>query len=63
MGIYLVQLILSVTLLSESHSSGLARALAFVIVALFVSALARGWEVAGIGHRGSAKRLAESSAR
>ena|SRR6266516_141029 len=49
--IYSVQLILAVALLRNSRSTALTRALVYVIVALFVSALARGWEVAGIGHR------------
>ena len=48
---YFVQLVLAIALLADSRSSGLVRALVFVIVALFVSALGRAWEVAGIGHR------------
>jgi hypothetical protein len=39
------------SLLTDSQSSGLARALIFVIVALFASALGRAWELAGIRHR------------
>jgi hypothetical protein len=50
-GLYSIQLILAVALLSNSRSTGLTRALVYVLVALFVSALTRGWEVAGIGHR------------
>jgi len=49
--VYSIQLILALALLLNSHSAGLTRATAFVIVALFVSALGRAWEVAGIGHR------------
>ncbi len=49
--LYSLQLILGVALVANSRSTALTRALAYVIVALFVSALARGWEVAGIGHR------------
>ena len=49
--LYLVQLVLAIVLLTDSRSAGLARALVFVLVALFVSALGRAWEVAGIGHR------------
>jgi hypothetical protein len=51
-GVYATQLGLAIALLGDVHSRGLLRALVFVLVALFVSALARGWEVAGIGHRG-----------
>ena len=50
--LYSVQLALAVALLVNDDSAGLIRALAFVVFGLFVSALARGWEVAGIGHRG-----------
>ncbi len=49
--IFSIQLILALALLVNSQSAGLTRAMAFVIVALFVSALARAWVVAGIGHR------------
>jgi hypothetical protein len=49
--IYSIQLILALALLLNSHSAGLTRATAFVIVALFVSALGRAWDVAGIGRR------------
>jgi hypothetical protein len=52
--LYLLQLALAVALLTDSRSTALTRGLVYVIVALFVSALARGWEVAGIGHRGPA---------
>jgi hypothetical protein len=38
-------------LLLNSQSAGLTRVTAFVIVALFVSALGRAWVVAGIGLR------------
>jgi hypothetical protein len=48
---YAVQLLLAVALLSDSESSGLVRALIFVLVALFGSALLWAWEVGGIGHR------------
>ena len=50
-GIFSIQLILALALLVDSQSAGLTRAMAFVIVALFVSALSRAWVVAGIGHR------------
>ena len=49
--IFSIQLILAVALLVNSESARLTRAMAFVIVALFVSALSRAWVVAGIGHR------------
>jgi len=49
--VYLAQLVLAIALLSDSRSYGLTRALVFVIVALFASALGRAWDVAGIGHR------------
>jgi hypothetical protein len=48
---YSVQLILAIALLSNHGNAGLVRALVFLLVALFGSALARAWEVAGIGHR------------
>jgi hypothetical protein len=48
---YAVQFILAVALLSDPESAGLVRALIFVLVALFGSALLRAWEVGGIGHR------------
>jgi hypothetical protein len=48
---YSVQLILAVALLGDQESAGLVRALVFVLVALFGSALLRAWEVGGIGHR------------
>ena len=48
---YATQLILAAALLSNQQSAGLTRALVFMLVALFGSALARAWEVAGIGHR------------
>jgi hypothetical protein len=49
---YSVQLGLAVALVVHSDSAGLIRALVVVLIALFGSALARGWEVAGVGHRG-----------
>lgn len=49
--LFSVQLVLGIALLTDSQSSGLARALIFVIVALFASALGRAWELAGIRHR------------
>jgi len=51
-GLYSLQLGLAIALLVNTDSGGLTRALVFVVVALFASALARGWEVAGVGHRG-----------
>lgn len=48
---YSIQLVLAVALLIDPTSAGLTRALIFLLVALFGSALARAWEVAGIGHR------------
>ena len=50
-GGYSTQLVLAAALLADSYSAGPTRALVFVVVALFGSALGRGWEVAGIGHR------------
>ena len=50
-GGYTVQLVLALALLFDTSNESLVRALVFLIVALFVSALARSWEVAGIGHR------------
>lgn len=49
--VYSVQLVLGIALLTNSQSTGLARALVFTIVALFVSALGRAWQLAGIRHR------------
>jgi hypothetical protein len=49
--LYSAQLVLGIALLSDSRSSGLVRALVFVIVALFAGALGRAWELAGIQHR------------
>jgi hypothetical protein len=49
--IYSIQLIVALALLVNSQSAGLTRVTAFVIVALFVSALGRAWVVAGIGLR------------
>jgi hypothetical protein len=49
--LFSVQLVLGIALLTDSQSTGLARALIFVIVALFASALGRAWELAGIRHR------------
>lgn len=51
--LYAAQLVLGIALLSDSQSAGLTRALVFLLVALFVSALGRAWEVAGIAHRSS----------
>ena len=51
-GGYAIQLALAVALLANTDSTWATRALVFMVVALFASALARGWEVAGIGHRG-----------
>jgi hypothetical protein len=45
------QLGLAVALLLDAHNTALVRALVFMLVALFASALARAWEVAGIGRR------------
>jgi hypothetical protein len=49
--LYSVQLGLGIALLADSQSSSLTRALVFMIVALFVSALGRAWELAGIRQR------------
>jgi hypothetical protein len=49
--LYSIQLILALALLLNSQSAGLTRATAFVIVALFASALGRAWVVAGVGLR------------
>ncbi|HET8894965.1 MAG TPA: hypothetical protein VFM96_12800 [Gaiellaceae bacterium] len=38
-------------LLSDPRSTGLIRALIFLLAVFFVNALGRAWEVAGIGHR------------
>jgi hypothetical protein len=51
LALYSVQLVLRIALLTDSQSTGLARALVFLIVALFVSALGRAWELAGVRHR------------
>lgn len=51
LSIFSIQLIVALVLLVDSQSARLTRAMAFVIVALFVSALSRAWVVAGIGHR------------
>ena len=48
---YPVQLGLAIALLANSQSAGLQRALVFVIVALYGSALGRAWEVTGITRR------------
>jgi hypothetical protein len=48
--LYSAQAILAVLLLARGEEDALIRALAFVIVGLFASALGRAWEVAGIGH-------------
>lgn len=50
-GIFATQFGLAVGLLFNAHSTGLVRALVFVLVALLASALARAWEVAGISRR------------
>jgi hypothetical protein len=50
-GGYSTQLALAIALLGDSNNRSLTRALVFMLVALFVSALGRAWEVAGIGHR------------
>ena len=50
-GVFGTQLGLAVALLFDGHGAGLVRALVFVLVALFASALTRAWEVAGINHR------------
>ena len=49
--LYSAQFILAIALLSDARSTALTRALIFVLVTLFASALGRGWEVAGIGQR------------
>jgi hypothetical protein len=49
--LFTVQLGLGIALLTDSQSSGSTRALVFMIVALFVSALGRAWELAGIRQR------------
>jgi hypothetical protein len=51
-GGYAVQLGLAVALLANTPSAALQRALVFVIVALYCSALGRAWEVTGITRRG-----------
>jgi hypothetical protein len=48
---YSAQLALAIALPIDSGSIGLTRALIFLLVAFFVNALGRAWEVAGIGHR------------
>jgi len=55
------QLGLALALLADAGNAGLVRALVFLIVALFVSALSRAWEVAGIGHRSLREELASTS--
>ena len=50
-GSYSVQFGLAVALLANTQSPALQRALVLVIVALYGSALARAWVVAGIGRR------------
>ena len=49
--VYSAQLGLAVALLANTQSTALQRALVLVIVALYGSALARAWVVAGIGRR------------
>jgi hypothetical protein len=51
-GGYSTQVILATALLFDLRRGALTRGLVFLLVALFGSALARGWEVAGIVHRG-----------
>jgi hypothetical protein len=46
-----VQFGLAVALLADDHRGALQRALVLVLVALYGSALARAWEVAGITRR------------
>ena len=50
-GGYSVQLGLGVALIADERSSALQRALVLLIVGLYGSALARAWEVMGIGRR------------
>jgi hypothetical protein len=50
-GAYAVQFGLAIALLADSQSSALQRALVFVIVALYGSALGRAWVVTGITRR------------
>ena len=50
-GGYAIQLGLAIALLANDQSSALQRALVLVIVGLYGSALARAWEVMGIGRR------------
>jgi hypothetical protein len=51
-GAYSAQLALAVALLANTRSAALQRALVFVIVALYCSALGRAWVVTGITRRG-----------
>jgi hypothetical protein len=55
--LYSVQVALAIALLGDSHSTALTRALVFLLVTLFASALGRGWEVAGIGQSSAPRRL------
>ena len=48
---YTAQLVLAIALLTDSRSDDLTRALIFILVAFFVNALGRAWEVAGITSR------------
>ena len=48
---YSVQFALALALVADSRSSGLQRALVFVLVALYCSALGRAWVVTGITRR------------
>jgi hypothetical protein len=48
---YSAQLGLAVSLLANTHSAALQRALVLVIVAFYASALGRAWEVTGITRR------------
>jgi hypothetical protein len=50
-GCYTVQLGLAVALLANAQSAALQRALVFVIVALYGSAIGRAWVVSGISRR------------
>jgi hypothetical protein len=50
-GGYSTEVILAVALLVDLRNPALIRGIVFLLVAMFASALARGWEVAGITHR------------
>jgi hypothetical protein len=51
--VYSVQFGLAIALLLYTHNAALQRALVFVIVALYCSALGRAWVVTGINRRGT----------